>query len=110
MAKNLIIMNLLFALVLLPVAQAFANPFDIASSTGNKQVDMSHCKHMNNGNCAQNIDCDASGMPCVDAVNLAVLVDHELAFEQIKGASLSNVRVDYFYLSHRDILRPPRNS
>jgi len=108
MTKTVIILNLLMALVLLPVAQAFVSPADFNSPQNTEQMDMSHCKNMNNGVCGEKSDCLASGMLCIDSLSSALLFDHNISSQPVNVSSVFEAKTGYNYLSLRSILRPPR--
>ena len=108
MLKRFIILNLLFALVLLPVAQAFSSLLNFNMPMDSEQDVTQHCQQMHDGNCHENADCLTSGMHCVDCSIMAILFSDDMLFDQAKKTSIVKTTSPYFYLSHRSILRPPR--
>lgn len=108
MLRRFIFLNLLFALVFLPVAQANMFSLDPTSTPDTEHQHMADCEKMQHANCQQNPDCLVSGMQCVDYNIVGLLFVEDLSFEQSENASMVKITTHYYYLSPRSILRPPR--
>jgi len=108
MLHRLIILNLLLALVLLPVAQAFASQLNVNMSMDSEQEMTQHCQQMHDDNSHENTNCQTSGMHCVDCSITAILFSNDLLFDQAKNSAIVKQNHQYFYISPRSLLRPPR--
>ena len=110
MMKSFIILNLLFALACMPVAQAFAIPIISDMHQESETMDMSHCTEMNNGICGEKADCLSSGMLCIDGLSSALLSAQQHDLGHFTSTTLTNPNFEYSDLFPPSILRPPRNS
>ncbi len=98
MAKFFIILNLLASLVLLPVAQTFAMPVSNAPSPDEILDASAHCPDMKVKTCESGLDCEMTGMHCVDSINLAIIFENQLSASAIKDTPQTAVFVSYHYL------------
>lgn len=108
MTKVFIIINLLIALVLLPVAQAFVIPAHITPHSEIISDESAHCADMNIETCDSTGECETLGMHCAGSVNLAVFFETSSLGSRTKDSLRSFITDHYHYLPHFNNLRPPR--